>query len=95
MKAAKVTEKKQPQKEKRQEKRVLAAKEEHGEETASEREKAGEEGPGSQGGAPIGVQGGRGRQGFGAAQHSSEELIKWPLGESLRYSDRGVSEEVA
>ena len=29
MKAAKVTEKKQPQKEKRQEKRVLAAKEEH------------------------------------------------------------------
>ena len=94
MKAAKVTEKKQPQKEKRQEKGVLAAKEEHGEETASEREKA-EEGPGSQGGAPIGVQGGRGRQGFGAAQHSSEELIKWPLGESLRYSDRGVSEEVA
>ena len=63
MKAAKVTEKKQPQKEKKQEKRVLAAKEEHGEETASEREKA-EGGPGSQGGAPIGVQGGRGRQGL-------------------------------
>ena len=51
MKAAKVTEKKQPQKEKRQENGVLAAKEEHGEETASEREKAGEGGPGSQGGA--------------------------------------------
>ena len=64
MKAAKVREKKQPQKEKKQEKRVLAAKEEHGEETASEREKAGEGGPGSQGGAPIGVQGGRGRQGL-------------------------------